>query len=689
MFIEEYSAKQLLAKTGIPTPQGQVVDSPSAAAAAAEVLGAVMVKAQVPTGKRGKGGGIKPANTPADAEQAAAEILGHLLNNFLVEQLLIETQVDIGQELYAAVTHDPSQKCPLLIFSTEGGMDIEAVHATTPDKVLMHPLDIRLGLDEQTARALLSETPLAPKYLDTVAPLLSKLYEMYRRYDAQLVEINPLAITTADKAIALDCKLVIDESALYRQTELPVEKPRGTALELEAKTQNFLYIELEGDVGILANGAGLTMATMDAVAVHGGRPANFMEVGGEAYKRAKPALSLVLKNPNVKSLLVNLCGAYARTDVIIEGVLNAWQALQPDIPVAFCIHGTGEVEANAMVRERLGIEPYEHMDDAVKAVIRMAKGDLSRGAETSNLPKVAAPASPPLTPATLLQTNRKVLVQGMTGKEGSYWTARMLEYGTNIVAGVTPGKGGQTVQGIPVYNTVEEACQQHDINLSVLFVPPRFTKQGALEAIEAGVEQLVILAEHVPVQDVIEILTAAEEKGARVIGPNCPGVVFPGHDFIGIMPGWAENLFQPGEVGVVSRSGSLGALISLNLVQAGLGQSAFIGIGGDPISGTTFRDVLEMFEHDPKTRAIAMLGEIGGPMEEEAARYIPQMSKPVVAFIAGKSAPEGKKMGHAGAMVSGEQGNATTKMVMLRQAGAHVAEVPSQINELLIELLAQ
>jgi succinyl-CoA synthetase alpha subunit len=174
-----------------------------------------------------------------------------------------------------------------------------------------------------------------------------------------------------------------------------------------------------------------------------------------------------------------------------------------------------------------------------------------------------------------------------------------------------------------------------------------------------------------------------------VIGPNSPGVVFPGRDFIGIMPGWAANLFQPGPVGVVSRSGSLGALICLNLVRAGIGQSAFIGIGGDPIPGTTFRDVLQIFEHDPHTRAIAMLGEIGGSMEEEAAQYIPEMTKPVVAFIAGKSAPEGKRMGHAGAMVSGSQGNAAAKIEILRQAGTHIAQVPSQINKLLVDLLGE
>ena len=199
----------------------------------------------------------------------------------------------------------------------------------------------------------------------------------------------------------------------------------------------------------------------------------------------------------------------------------------------------------------------------------------------------------------------------------------MLEYGTQVVAGVTPGKGGQTVHGLPVYNSVGEAMANHQIDLSVIFVPARFTKGAALEAIEAGVPDVIVLTEFIPVHDVMEFLAAAKDKGTRIIGPNCPGVVFPGRDFMGIMPGWSESLFKQGDIGVVSRSGSLGALINLNLVSAGFGQSGFIGIGGDPIVGTTFRDVLEMFDADPDTKAIVMLGEVGGPMEEEGSRIHP------------------------------------------------------------------
>ena len=287
----------------------------------------------------------------------------------------------------------------------------------------------------------------------------------------------------------------------------------------------------------------------------------------------------------------------------------------------------------------------------------------------------------------MISNSPRVLVQGITGGEGTYWTEQMLAYGTTIVAGCTPGKGGQEVAGVPVYDSVMDALDRHRIDLSVIFVPARFAKAAAVEAIEAGVPSVIVLAEFVPVHDTMEMLALARAAEARIIGPNCPGVVFPGRDFVGIMPGWSDRLFAPGRIGVVSRSGSLGALINLNLVEAGYGQSAFLGLGGDPIVGTTFRQALEWFETDPSTDAVVLLGEVGGPMEEEAAGYSPSMTKPVVAFIAGQNAPEGKKMGHAGAMVSGGKGTAASKMEALAAAGASVATVPSDITALLAEVL--
>jgi len=372
MFIEEADAKQLIAAAGIPIPVGEVATTAEQAKAIARRIGPVMVKAQVPTGKRGKGGGIIAARTEADAMAAAGDMLQSTLGEFTIERVLVEGQADIAQELYVSITIDPSGGTPLAIVSTEGGMDIEDVHATSPDKVQMVPISITRGMTFEQSAEIAAATDLDEAVQAQLGALLCQLYDIFRQYDAQLLEINPLAITEAGELVALDCKLVIDDNAVFRQQGLPHERPMGTELELAGKEQDFLFVELDGDVGVLANGAGLTMSTMDAVPAHGGSPANFLEVGGMAYKRATPALALVLRNPKVKSLLVNLCGAYARTDVIAEGLIAGWKELQPDLPVAFCIHGTGEERAQELVRSELGVEPHETMDDAVKAAIEMA-----------------------------------------------------------------------------------------------------------------------------------------------------------------------------------------------------------------------------------------------------------------------------------------------------------------------------
>lgn len=284
----------------------------------------------------------------------------------------------------------------------------------------------------------------------------------------------------------------------------------------------------------------------------------------------------------------------------------------------------------------------------------------------------------------LIRKHEGVLVQGITGKQGAFWSERMVECGTRVVAGVSPGKGGRDVNRIPVYDEVSEAVAQHDVSAGVLFVPPMRARAAALEAIRAGVRKLVLLTEHIPYQDVMHVLAEAAERGTQVLGPNTAGLVVPGETAVGIMPGFAANIFRPGDIGVISRSGSLGTLLALNLVSAGYGQSAFIGIGGDPILGTTTTDALRTLEADRRTRAVVLVGEIGGTMEEEAAEYIAAMSKPVVAFIAGRSAPPGRRMGHAGAIVTGDRGSGESKAKALAEAGATVLDLPSQVAGALV-----
>jgi succinyl-CoA synthetase alpha subunit len=286
----------------------------------------------------------------------------------------------------------------------------------------------------------------------------------------------------------------------------------------------------------------------------------------------------------------------------------------------------------------------------------------------------------------IVTSAENVLVQGITGRQGSFWTERMMECGTRVVAGASPGKGGREVAGVPVYETVGEAARAHHIDVSVLFVPPLRARAAALEAIEAGVSKLVLLTEHVPYQDVMEVLAAAAHAGTQVLGPNTAGLVVPGQSSVGILPGFAENIFRPGSIGVISRSGSLGTLVALNLVGSGYGQSAFIGIGGDPILGTTTMDALRILDAEDRTEAVVMVGEIGGVMEEDAAGYVSGMRKPVVAFIAGRSAPPDRRMGHAGAIVTGDRGSGESKVGALTSAGAVVVDVPSHIGAALRDL---
>lgn len=286
--------------------------------------------------------------------------------------------------------------------------------------------------------------------------------------------------------------------------------------------------------------------------------------------------------------------------------------------------------------------------------------------------------------AVIIDENTRVVVQGITGNQGSFHTAQMLAFGTRVVAGVNFDKAGQQVHGVPVVATVHEAVEKYGANASIVFVPAPFAKDAAFEAIDAGVKVLVLIPEHIPAQDSMEIMALARRHGVRVIGPNTFGVVSPGKSKMGIMP---NHIYQPGPVGIVARSGTLSYEIAYNLSRAGFGQTTVIGMGGDRVIGTNFVEALELFEADPDTRAVVMVGEIGGIQEEVAAEYIRTMSKPVVAFLAGKSAPPGKRMGHAGAIIEGNRGTFQSKVEALMAAGASVASLPWEVPDLVRQRL--
>ncbi len=285
----------------------------------------------------------------------------------------------------------------------------------------------------------------------------------------------------------------------------------------------------------------------------------------------------------------------------------------------------------------------------------------------------------------LINKNTKLLVQGITGRDGGFHTQKMIDYGTNIVGGVSPGKGGQSVHGVPVFNTVADAIKATGANTSVIFVPAPYAADAALEASEAGIELVIIISEGVPTLDMVRITPYLKKKGTKLVGANCPGLISPGEAMVGILPG---GIFMKGNIGLMSRSGTLTYEMVYQLTHSGLGQSTCVGIGGDPVAGLYYEELLQMFEEDPETDAIVLIGEIGGDAEERAAQYIKKhITKPVVGFIGGLTAPPGKRMGHAGAIISSGTGTGAEKIAAFEAVGVPVAKQPSEIPELLKKLL--
>jgi succinyl-CoA synthetase beta subunit len=373
-FEEHVSKAHVLKPAGIPVLGWHLCRSEEEVASAVSKLGHCVVKAQVPTGKRGKAGGIKIVDDPDEGITAARQILGMTIGGYPVKSVLVEERAEIAREFYAAVLFDVANRSPLVLFSPEGGMEIEELARERPQSILRHVVDLKKGFGKVEAMGLLDQAEIGAS-AGAVAEILTKLYGVFLERDAELVEINPLALLKSGKVVALDCKFVLDDAAAYRQPDLAKSATPEmlTPLERRAAECGLKFIQLEGNVGLLANGAGLTMTTMDVIHYFGGKPANFLEIGGEAYTKSEIALDLVLSNPGVKSLVVNFCGAFARTDVMAEGVVRACQNLKPKVPVFFSIHGTGADAAVRIVEENLGVKPYAKMEDAVIAAVRVAQ----------------------------------------------------------------------------------------------------------------------------------------------------------------------------------------------------------------------------------------------------------------------------------------------------------------------------
>ena len=696
MKCNEHQSKSLFKSCGIPVPQGDLVTPEMAAVYRPDFAPPFMLKAQVLRGGRGKAGGIRKVTALQDLPGTLKEIFDMRIGDEAVPLVRVEPAAGIAREFYLSISIQRALAAPVLTVGREGGVDIEASGA---DNLLIQPLDPCLGLRAHHVRSAFFHLGVGNDHWKDFEALVHRLYEAVSHRGVTLAEINPLILTDHDHWLALDGKVELDDNAVELQPELAslYQPEHATDQENTARKAGLSYHTLNGRVGLMVNGAGLAMATMDMLNFAGLPAANFLDVGGGAdEERVGAALDLLFGDQRVQTVLINIFGGILSCSKVASALIAALEHREVVKPLVVRFDGHGAEEGRQRLRHagHATVTVVETLQDAMDALTRQT--GQSDAAERL-LPPQAYPARPPakgsaaLVPPSdpglaALSPNAPVLVQGLTGREGRLHARLMREYGTNIVAGVTPFKGGGTVDGLPVYNSVAEATRHHSIAASIIFVPARFATEAMLEARQAGIPWAVCVTEGIPQAQILPALPQLNQGPTRFIGPNTPGFIRPGHMKVGIMP---VTAFTPGPVAVLSRSGTLTYECVARLTQAGLGQSFCFGIGGDPFVGSSFVDLCALLENDPQTEAVLILGEIGGQAEQDLAAWVQKTGfpKPIVSFIAGQTAPPGKKLGHAGAILEGTQSN-TEKLESMRAAGFGICPDLASIPEALRQALS-
>ena len=667
MKLLEYESKTLLANSHIPIPRGALVSD------ASNLNLPVVLKSQVPTGGRGKVGGIVIVEEKGQLQPIINKILNLEICGFKPKTILAEEKLSIKKELYLSILVDRQSASIKLIAHKNGGVEVEdntgfkSWEADDTPEVVGQQLADYYELPGQTF---------------ALQDLIENLKTCFIKNDATLIEINPLILTADDQLIAGDCKMTLDDAASFRHDWNFEERPAEA---------NFVTIDPKGNTATIANGAGLAMATVDAAYEAGLKPANFLDIGGGANEAMLlKAFNRIVEYKNLKAIIINIFAGITRADEVAKAIVSAKKQIENLPPLFIRLAGTNyQAASKILAKEHIVMMPnlescliaaketinstsylstfYRHDSAPVNFVYRhfidIADTKLPQASNTS----IAS-----------LFTAKNVIVQGITGIHGSFQTKAMLAAGTHIIAGTTPGKAGQEVEGVKVYDAITDIQQSQTIDISVIFVPAPHAKGAILEAITAHVPLIICITEGIPVHDMLAVNKALKGSRSTLLGPNSPGALLPGINKLGIIP---ASLSLEGTAAIVSRSGTLTYETMAGLTDKGIGQKYVIGIGGDIVHGMGYKDCLELFENDPDVDKIILIGEIGGQDEIEAATYIKEhVTKPVFAYIAGHHAPAGVQLGHAGAILGSDQESAGTKTKILAEVGAITAQ---SINELL------
>ncbi len=686
MQLNEHQSKLLFAESAIPVPPGLLV-APETMSADFSVPASVpapwMVKVQVLSGGRGKQGGVVRVTSGADLPAAARTLFSMEFNGQRPPFLRLESCAAISREFYASFALQREWATAVLTVGRQGGVDVEAAGRDDPDSLLIQKIDALAGLADHHVRAAFFHLDLDAALWPGFRELISNAWRCFVQNGLLLAEINPLILTRDNQWLALDGKVEADDNhvGIHKDLKRYEQQEYFTPQELRAKAAGLSYHKFNGRIGLMVNGAGLAMATMDLLNFSGLPPANFLDLGGGAGQEAMDtAMGILLEDDQVEVVLINLFGGILSCEKVAQSLKQALGGQAPKKPIVIRLSGHGAEAGCALLADVPGnaLHLTNDLTQALDTLKRLVKVDVSAHAEGPAQTGEASKGGPKVAPSTSglsfpmqpfgLNRNSRVLVQGLTGREGRRHAQLMLDYGVQVVAGVTPFKGGQDVLGLPVYSSVRQAVRRHAIDASIIFVPAAVAADAVLEAAEAGVPWIVCVTEGIPQMDMLRVLEQLKYSRSRLIGPNTPGLIVPGEIKVGIMPG---HVFSPGPVAVLSRSGTLAYETVHRLSSAGLGQSICIGVGGDPYVGTGLKACGELVAADPRTKALLILGEIGGQAEEELAEHLRTLgwNGPMLAFIAGRTAPEGKRLGHAGAILEKGKGGIQAKLERLRASG--------------------